>query len=541
LTGPEPPDGWATVRWRDVEYVLRVPDAEIDYIQRLIVSRQAPYEQELLEAIAEHLSPGDLILDVGANVGNHTLFLAYTCGAIVEAFEPDRHLASAIEESAVANEIGERVKVHHAAVGASPGVAKLVVDDPTNLGGQRTVASELQDGGETVEVVTLDAFSFADPVRAIKIDVEGAEADVLRGARDLLAKYRPLLFIECLTDLEFECVASILEEHGYIWVGVWNASPTHCFAHWGEFPHSATLQRQLRSSALARYSDREQIRQSRRLLDSANSRYRDVFKHMDRSKERSSDEYPLEVLHSATRAAYAELEELMGEVQRARSDLARHLHTPNDQEFWKTEALRRQLSSATEDLGECHRDLLVERARAEVLHSRYLEWLDERANLLEQLEITKRDLDRATEKCQESETLIERTNADSKALKSSLDESIARVSKMQRVLDTFEDKFETASRRGDLLRRDLRLVREHLSSREEAIAQLEASRSRTLSEIDELRSQRDRYRQTLIGLRESSTYRLGKALRDASRSPKELSRLLPVLRTAQRAARERKR
>lgn len=52
-------------------------------------------------------------------------------------------------------------------------------------------------------------------VCAIKVDVEGAEYEVLDGARDLLEKYKPKLMVECLTEDQEQRITSLLSEYGY--------------------------------------------------------------------------------------------------------------------------------------------------------------------------------------------------------------------------------------------------------------------------------------------------------------------------------------
>ena len=73
-------------------YQVVVPHYETDYIQGLLMSDGTPYEAGMLAAMAEVVGEGDLVLDIGANIGNHTLFLAAAQGCRVEAFEPGRSI-----------------------------------------------------------------------------------------------------------------------------------------------------------------------------------------------------------------------------------------------------------------------------------------------------------------------------------------------------------------------------------------------------------------------------------------------------------------
>jgi FkbM family methyltransferase len=153
----------------------------------------AESELQLLGAL---LKPGDIALDVGANLGTHAVFFAQKVGptGAVFAFEPQRVMHQLLSTNATLNGI-TWLKTFHAAVGAEPGA--LVVPDidyasPGNFGGLRLGT---WDQGETVPVFTLDALGL-ERCALLKIDVEGMEGAVLDGARQLLNTTRPMVFFE---------------------------------------------------------------------------------------------------------------------------------------------------------------------------------------------------------------------------------------------------------------------------------------------------------------------------------------------------------
>ena len=170
-------------------------------------------EPSVQEAMRRHLAPGSRFWDVGANVGFFSL-LAARLGATVDAFEPVPENVAALQAGVAANAYGDRIAVHAAAVAEASGSAGLVVvDDPS--------WSHLADRGNhartreriDVDVVALDDLDLPPP-DLVKIDVEGSEAAVLRGAQRLLREHRPALVVE-LHETNAE-VCDLLEGHGYV-------------------------------------------------------------------------------------------------------------------------------------------------------------------------------------------------------------------------------------------------------------------------------------------------------------------------------------
>jgi FkbM family methyltransferase len=161
------------------------------------------YEQDEIQFVRGMLKPGDCAVDVGAHIGFFTMQMAAAVGSDghVYAFEPLDSNADLLEQSIAENGFGGRVHFQRAAAGAAPGTATLTFPAETlNSGG----AYLLRDGTaplagnrkKEVPVVALDALDLQRPVRFIKMDVEGAEPQVLRGAATLLQRDRPLILSE---------------------------------------------------------------------------------------------------------------------------------------------------------------------------------------------------------------------------------------------------------------------------------------------------------------------------------------------------------
>lgn len=206
------------------QYRLSLPDAATDYIQKKVATERVPYEHEMLADMKRRLRPGDLVVDAGANVGNHTLYLAAVAGCRVEAYEASATLCSAIRDSVALNRLSEQVHVHAVALGAGSARARFEALRPDNLGAQ-----SLGLGEGDIDVVALDAQALPGTVHALKIDVEGMELAVLEGAQALIARDRPLLYVECISEKAFRGIAGWLGERGYVHWDTFNATPTHLF------------------------------------------------------------------------------------------------------------------------------------------------------------------------------------------------------------------------------------------------------------------------------------------------------------------------
>jgi FkbM family methyltransferase len=149
---------------------------------------------------AEHVASGSTFYDIGANVGFFTLVAAKIVGAegVVVAFEPLPANVRQLEKNVALNALNN-VTVIPTAVGSIEGLAGLVLGDDAR---DNSRLSDGQTGGEDeieVPVTTVDAAVREHDLRmpdVIKIDVEGAEIDVLRGALETIRRSRPLIVVE---------------------------------------------------------------------------------------------------------------------------------------------------------------------------------------------------------------------------------------------------------------------------------------------------------------------------------------------------------
>lgn len=175
-------------------------DPEDTFISRPIIDT-GTYEPHVTAPLAAALTEGATFMDVGANIGWHTMHAARAVGPAgrVIAFEPDPRNIDLLLRSAWANRFDNVIGL---AVALSDAVGSAVMQ---RLGGSDAAmfgADELVGiGDQRVTCVPLDSFgSWVDRLDVLKIDVEGADLLALRGAERLVTTHRPVIFFELCPD-----------------------------------------------------------------------------------------------------------------------------------------------------------------------------------------------------------------------------------------------------------------------------------------------------------------------------------------------------
>lgn len=193
------------------------------------------YSEGEVDLFRQCLRPGDVALDIGANLGAHTLPLAQLVGpgGAVFAFEPQRILFQILCGNVALNEL-PNVHALPVALGRAAGRTKVPALDyrgAVNFGGVSLGGTH----GEDVPVLTLDQLEVSK-VKLIKIDVEGMELEVLAGAKATLARCRPLLYVENDRADRSEALVAQLQEDGYrMW---WHTPSLYNPANFRANPHN---------------------------------------------------------------------------------------------------------------------------------------------------------------------------------------------------------------------------------------------------------------------------------------------------------------
>lgn len=166
------------------------------FLVRVVRSRFRDHKTELSE-LRRHIRRGDIVCDIGANKGSFLYWLArWSAPGRVIAFEPQPDLAEALSRLCSRFSL-DNVVVEPQAVYSSSSKKTLFVPEGHQPGASLLRPAETSKAIE-VQTISLDDY-LADTgnVSAIKIDVEGAELDVLRGAERTLRRCKPLIVVEC--------------------------------------------------------------------------------------------------------------------------------------------------------------------------------------------------------------------------------------------------------------------------------------------------------------------------------------------------------
>lgn len=176
------------------------------------------HELAVQQALLGRLTAGAVFYDVGAGFGFYSL-LAARLGAQVFAFEPDEQNAESLRRHAMLNSLVPRIEVVQAAVLAAGGVTCFQRAAQERGHGNGQVATGDTSGHisfETVSCISLNEFARLNPLpNVIKIDVEGAESDVLKGAGELCDRCRPAIICEVHDAANASFVSSWLKQKAY--------------------------------------------------------------------------------------------------------------------------------------------------------------------------------------------------------------------------------------------------------------------------------------------------------------------------------------
>ncbi|MEZ5353431.1 MAG: FkbM family methyltransferase [Bryobacteraceae bacterium] len=181
------------------------------------------FDESICDVLRRYLKPGDTFVDAGANIGYYSLTAVSLLGdsGEVHAFEIDPRALRCLRKTIRKNRL-RGISLHEIALGETGGAANLIMSGDCG----HTYVQTRAGGEGAVPVKPLDDWlDHFRPrgVRLIKIDVEGSELPVLRGARGVLQVCRPVVVCEAAEDNLNRSGATVshlveyMESLGYGW------------------------------------------------------------------------------------------------------------------------------------------------------------------------------------------------------------------------------------------------------------------------------------------------------------------------------------
>jgi FkbM family methyltransferase len=168
-----------------------------------------------VEVFRQVIKPDSVVLDIGANIGCHTVFMAQAMentGRVI-AFEPQRLLFQVLAANVALNSLFN-VQCLNAAAGDAEGTVLVPFLDPADKLSFGSLELGQHEEGEPVEKITIDSLDLAE-CRFIKIDVEGMETMALEGARDTISRCRPILYVENDREENSDDLIRLIASFGY--------------------------------------------------------------------------------------------------------------------------------------------------------------------------------------------------------------------------------------------------------------------------------------------------------------------------------------
>ncbi|MEK7464040.1 MAG: FkbM family methyltransferase [Patescibacteria group bacterium] len=167
------------------------------------LKREPVFEMELCDGIVAELQKKEnpVFLDVGANIGLISFATKSKVSDVqIFAFEPGMMQRELLNLSVEKNAVND-LEIFPEALGDKAGETEFFIHDPKHAGTDGLMDTGRADGGKSVrvQIITLDEWAAREKINqidVIKIDTEGAELLVLKGGRETILKYKPVIFLE---------------------------------------------------------------------------------------------------------------------------------------------------------------------------------------------------------------------------------------------------------------------------------------------------------------------------------------------------------
>ena len=187
-----------------------LPYYQQDFVEEQI-SKGNYFDSGNLKIVCEYLNEDSVVIDIGANIGNHTLYFANERHVKkVYAFEPIKIVFDILKKNIKLNHLEKVVDARCIGLSNVNSKASIKMYDLKNFGG--THIKECPEG--KIELVTLDSLNIKEQIDLIKIDVEQMDYEVVCGAENTILRDKPVIYIESF-ETEFPKTNDFLCSLGY--------------------------------------------------------------------------------------------------------------------------------------------------------------------------------------------------------------------------------------------------------------------------------------------------------------------------------------
>ena len=192
-----------------------LPNYDVDLMQGLLSSGTKYFGQSVLESIDSYIKTNSVIIDIGANIGNYTLYWANETNVKkIYAFEPIPYIYKILEINIKINKIEDKVVLHNFGLADKNCQGEIKYFSDSDL---RDIKLKIlqSDTKFVIPLKTLDSCKIKEKkIDLIKIFVKGMEKEVLLGSAKTIRKHKPIIVIECFED-KYQEINSILSDMEY--------------------------------------------------------------------------------------------------------------------------------------------------------------------------------------------------------------------------------------------------------------------------------------------------------------------------------------